>query len=461
VRKRTRLVRPSKQIRHGYVTVPSRFLGQRVMRLGLKRLERLRAGWDDMSDIAAGLAATKRNLQQAVHRNRALSRAGLAERLFTLAFRGLVYPQIWEDPLIDMEALAIGEGDRVVTIASGGCNVLSCLVAAPAHVTALDLNGAHVALTRLKLKALQSLPDHESFFAFFGRGESPANIGAYRRLIAPKLDEATRAYWEGRMASGRQRIWLFKRNPYRHGLLGRFITLAHLLSRLHGIDPRRLLEARSKAEQAAIFESYLAPLFDKPFVRWLTRRPASLYGLGIPPSQFVELSHAPEAMAQVLRERLRRLACDFDLRDNYFARQAFGRGYGDAEGNSLPPYLEKAHFDALRARADRVDVRQMSFTHFLQRSPESDADCFVLLDAQDWMSDADLTELWTQMTRVARPGARVIFRTAGCETILPGRVPDRLLRQWTYEAARSRDLAQRDRSAIYGGFHLYVKTGDA
>ncbi len=51
--------------------------------------------------------ATHHNLRRAVTRHRPLSRAGLQERLFTLMFSGLVYPQIWEDPEIDMEALAL------------------------------------------------------------------------------------------------------------------------------------------------------------------------------------------------------------------------------------------------------------------------------------------------------------------------------------------------------------------
>jgi S-adenosylmethionine:diacylglycerol 3-amino-3-carboxypropyl transferase len=41
----------------------------------------------------------------------------------------------------------------------------------------------------------------------------------------------------------------------------------------------------------------------------------------------------------VLRERVRRLVCDFPFTDNYFAWQALGRGYGPA-GTALPPYLE-------------------------------------------------------------------------------------------------------------------------
>ena len=39
-----------------------------------------------------------RRLRQAVHRHRAGTWQGIQERLFTLAFSGLVYPQIWEDP---------------------------------------------------------------------------------------------------------------------------------------------------------------------------------------------------------------------------------------------------------------------------------------------------------------------------------------------------------------------------
>lgn len=83
-------------------------------------------------------------------------------------------------------------------------------------------------------------------------------------------------------------------------------------------------------------------------------------------------------------------------------------------------------------------------------------DRYVLLDAQDWMRDDSLIGLWSEITRTARPGARVIFRTAGEETILPGRLPDEILSRWDYAAELSHALTQKDRSAIYGGFHLYV-----
>src|SRR5262245_30726466 len=147
-------------------------------------------------------------LKQAVRRHRALSREGILERLFERLFRGLVYTQIWEDPDVDREALALRPDSHVVAIASGGCNVLSYLIDEPARITAVDLSRAHVALNRLKLVAASRLPSWEMFYRFFGAADDEANVAAYERLIEPHLDSQSRLYWEGRSLQqlGRRRI---------------------------------------------------------------------------------------------------------------------------------------------------------------------------------------------------------------------------------------------------------------
>ena len=190
------------------------------------------------------------------------------------------------------------------------------------------------------------------------------------------------------------------------------------------------------------------------------KQPASLYGLGIPPAQYKALAaDSPNGIGDVLSQRLERLACEFDIADNYFAWQAFGRRYAPGPNPSLPPYLKKENFEAVRSRCGRVRYVQRSFTEILRDSPPASFDRYVLLDAQDWMNDADLTALWTEITRTARPGARVIFRTAADERLLPGRLPDKLLGRWTYEEERSREFGRQDRSSIYGAFHLYILKG--
>ena len=399
----------------------------------------------DATPVAAQLGA-------AVHQNAATTRTGLLERAFSRLFQGLVYAQIWEDPVADMEALSLGPGDAVFCIASGGCNAMSYLTAGPESVTAVDLSPAHVALLRLKAAAARGLTQPE-FWALFGRADRASNAGLYDRL-APALDAETRAYWEGRTL-GRRRVTMLTRGLYRYGVLGRFIGAVHGVARLGGVDFRPFLKAESLEAQRDFYDRRVAPLFEMALVRWLARRRASLFGLGIPPAQYDKLAaDGGGDVLPVLRERVRKLMCDFPVGENYFAWQAFHRGY-PADARTVPPYLEAARFDAVQAAAGRVTVTNETMTDRLAKAPAGSYSAFVLLDAQDWMTDAQLTALWREITRTARPGARVLFRTGGAPDILPGRVEPETLAHWLYDAAASARAFAADRSAIYGGVHLY------
>jgi S-adenosylmethionine-diacylglycerol 3-amino-3-carboxypropyl transferase len=385
------------------------------------------------------------------------SRRGLMESLFSQLFTGFVYPQIWEDPEVDVAALELSPGARIATIASGGCNVMSYLVAEPARIIAVDLNPAHLALLKLKLAAARTLEDHADFFQLFGEARGEANVRLFDDRIAAALDEETRRYWQRRNIKGQRRIRLFADGLYRRGVLGRTIGLAHLACRLHGAEPSALLEARTPEEQLAMFESVLGPVFEKPLVRALAKLPTSLYGLGIPPEQYAALTaENPGDPAAVLRDRVRRLLCDFPLADNYFAWQALARAYGPT-GTALPPYLQAANFPLIRQLVGRVDVRHETMTETLKREATATLDGFVLLDAQDWMTPAQLEALWREIDRTAAVTARVICRTAGAASPVDRHLPVPLRQGWRRLDALSAELFARDRSAVYGGFHVYAR----
>ncbi len=411
---------------------------------------------DAQTDLPSNPASTvKRRLGQAVHRHRAASRQGMQERLFTMLFSGLVYPQIWEDPEVDLEALALTPDCHIVTIASGGCNVMSYLAAGPAKISAVDLSPAHVALLRLKLAGAAYLPSYEDFHRFFAHADSHENVKMYRKYLRDKLDPATRQYWEKRTFSGRKRIGLFQRNFYHHGVLGRFIGAAHASARLFGVSFDDLFECETLEDQRRFFETRVRPILKRRLLRWTVDHPAALFGLGIPPAQFHALA-AGRNMLDVLGERLERLICDFPIQENYFAWQAFARRYAPGDDGPLPPYLQRRHFDALRASCDRASIENISVTELLGAQEVNSVDRVVLLDAQDWMTDDQLNALWSEITRCAKPGARVIFRTADLPSLLPGRLEPAILDRWTYHAEASADWTKRDRSSIYGGFHLYT-----
>ncbi|MBO1923287.1 DUF3419 family protein [Thiomicrorhabdus sp. 6S3-12] len=405
---------------------------------------------------------TKSLLRKAVVNSSVFSRKGLLDRLFTAWFDRLVYPQIWEDPEVDIAALELDRNSSVFTISSGGCNALNYLTEDPASVTVVDLNEAHIALIQLKIAALRHLPDAESFYQFFGRADTPENMELYRRYIRPYLDNKTRSYWDKRTGWRRQpRIAMFSKGFYRFGLLGQFIGLIHWLSRRLGYDISLVMQARNRTEQRELFEKHVAPVFDTRLLRWLSNRPMVLYSLGIPPSQFDEMAQdskqQQQGMHELLKDRARSLACDFALEENYFAWQAFAREYDHEKRIALPRYLKAQHFEHLKRACQKIEVYHQSMTERLQAMPNQSLTSYLLLDAQDWMNAQQVNALWQEITRTAKPGARVVFRTAATSSPLEEKLDQQLLQQWQTDAQKNADWTRRDRSAIYGAVFVYHK----
>ena len=388
------------------------------------------------------------------------TKRGVMERLFTLMFQGFVYNQIWEDPVVDMAAMRIQPSSRIITIASGGCNVVNYLAANPARVIAVDLNPNHIALTRLKLAALSYLPTYEDFFQFFGHANTKDNRAKYDTFLVDRLDDTSRKYWENWIPLRGRRINMFARNLYRYGLLGRFLGVLQTVARFHGKRLNDMLTARTPEEQRAIFNRTIAPLFDSALVRALSKMPVSFYALGIPPAQYEELNKASGGdPAALIRRRIEKLACDFPIAENYFAWQAFGRRYDTEDRGAVPAYLQEETYKIVRQRTDRVETHLASMTDFLAGQPAQSLDRYVLLDAQDWMNEEQITALWRQITRTAAPEARVIFRTAGPDSPLERKLPADVIGRWQYDTDNVQAYFDADRSSIYGGFHVYVLKG--
>ena len=74
------------------------------------------------------------------------------------------------------------------------------------------------------------------------------------------------------------------------------------------------------------------------------------------------------------------------------------------------------------------------------------------------MNKEQITALWREIDRTAHArDARVIFRTAGPDSPLPRKLPPDVLAPWTYLEQESREGHAKDRSSIYGGFHIYSR----
>jgi S-adenosylmethionine-diacylglycerol 3-amino-3-carboxypropyl transferase len=400
---------------------------------------------------------TAKLLKRAVRHAPKTSARGLQERLFAFWFNGLVYNQIWEDPDVDAAALRLGPDSKILAISSAGCNILNYLRHSPASITAVDLNIHHLSVARLKLACMAHLPDYESMFQFWGTAKSPTNVDNFTAHVAPHLDPVTLRYWSKRSPVGRRRIEKFTTGFYRCSRLGHLLSAIQHLLRALDMDPELLIRLRDDpAGRAAAFQKHFAPHFDNAFLRWISSSPLSVYNLGIPPEQFRAMhEESGGKLLQHYRGRVDRLINAWSLDDNYFAWQALGRRYDVERRKAVPPYLKPEFRDTIRAALPRVRTLHMSTIDALQRAKPGDFNAFVFLDSQDWMTADILTQQWSLIARVAQPGSRIIFRTAAAASPIERDLPPELAKRFTYHAEESAKGYLDDRSAIYGGFHLY------
>ena len=389
----------------------------------------------------------------AVRQTDVSKKQGVLQKLFAVWFDAFVYNQIWEDPRVDLQALKLDEDSRVLTISSGGCNALNYLLENPQSVTAIDLNRHHIFLLNLKIAALKTLPAYEDFFAFFGFGKGGKTIANYEKFIAPNLDEATRDFWD-------KKIKIFSSGGlYEHSRNGYFLRFFHSFSRLLGCKPEEVLKAKTPAEQAALYEKYIAPFFDSFVIKTIGKMPVTMFGLGIPPQQYDELKKdlaVGGSIIDVYKERAKRLAVEYPIADNYFAWQAFARKYDTENCQAIPEYLKAENYETLKRNARNIHTKIGSVTEEIKNQPFDTFNRFVFLDAQDWMNAEMMTDLWQAIADKGGKNSRIIFRTAGASSPIETNLPSGLREKFVYEEDFSKELFKQDRASIYGGFHLYI-----
>ena len=382
------------------------------------------------------------------------------QRVFDAIYsRSLVYNTCWEDPAVDRLALVLGPEDRMLVIASAGCNVLDYALLSPECIHAVDANPRQTALLELKLAGIQHL-EFEDFFAVFGAGHHPRFEILYRQSLRDNLPPFARDYWDRRLH------WFCASDPrgsfYYHGLSG---MVARGFRSYLGLQPglrssvHTLLEARSLQDQREIYDQRIRPQLWGRAMNWALSRQMTMSMLGVPHPQRkeVERQHAG-GVAGFVREAVDYVFRSLPVWTNYFWT-LYVRGRYSA--TCCPEYLRPENFTALkRGLIERIQVHTCTVTQFLQGTRER-ISRLVLLDHMDWMSSyypEALAEEWDAIRERAAPGARVIFRSAHRE---PDYLDGLLLRDGCavrdlleFHGGLSASLLPMDRVHTYAGFHI-------
>jgi S-adenosylmethionine-diacylglycerol 3-amino-3-carboxypropyl transferase len=306
------------------------------------------------------------------------------------------YAQCWEDADVLLEALDVQPGHTVLSIASGGDNTLALLTRAPGRVIAIDRNPAQVACLELRRAAWERLT-HDELLQLVGSRPSAQRIELYQRC-REGLSAGAREVWDpqpptdlrGIGDAGRFEGYL---RLFRESVLpcvqGR-TTVAELLRGAPSREERERFYARR-------WDSWRWRLL---FHLFFSRAVMSRVGRDPRLFRFVRGSVAARLLA-----RARYAVTALDPAENPYLQWILTGRHTTA----LPAALRPESFAPIRAHLDRLDLRVQTLNQCLAQQESRSIDRFNLSDVFEACSPEEYQQHLTELVRVARPGARLVY----------------------------------------------------
>lgn len=316
----------------------------------------------------------------------------------------LYFAQVREDPRLELAALGAHLDTPIAIVGSAGCTALSLVAAGARDVVAVDLNRSQNHLIELKAAAASGLAPGAAV-ELLGGAPAADRQAAYRGLRS-ELTPAARGYFDARPAA------------VESGVLGIGVTerLMRLIARavrtaVHpGGRVERLLALTTLDQQREFYRQV-----------WDTRRWRLLFRV-LCNRLVLRRAYDERFFAQVedptFASHFHRVAehtlTQLPVRENYFLHQLLT---GRFAPGCPPPYLRRRLPDP----TERLALVDGGFTDYLRTRPDGSIGAYALSNICEWLTAAEIDELFGEIVRTARPGARLVFRNFVGWTEVPDR----------------------------------------
>jgi len=320
-------------------------------------------------------------------------------------FDQIRYAQLWEDADVLNAALGNQRGNTLVSICSAGDNALGMLLLDPAKVITIDLSPAQVACLRMRVAAYQAL-DHQGFIELMGSRPSTRRAELFDAAFA-LLPAELAAFWAERreavLQDGLGGVGKFER--YFRILRQYLLPVVHSRATIDEVFVSKPKAAR-------------AEFLDRRWNNWRWNLLLKLFfsnlvmgRLGRDPAFF---QHVEGSLAEHVAGRLRHAAVDLDPAENPYLHWILKPGHGAA----LPLAWRAEHYDTIRSRLDRLDIREGALETLVESGETADG--FNLSDIFEYMSPEVFEAVYGSILAAANPGARLVY----WNMMVPRRVPD-------------------------------------
>ncbi|MBO9474860.1 DUF3419 family protein [Shimia sp. R10_1] len=348
-------------------------------------------------------------------------------------FDHIRYAQLWEDADVLTASLGDCAGGTLVSICSAGDNALAMLTLDPAKVVVVDLSPAQIACLKLRIGAYQTLT-HPEFLELTGSRSSSRRADLLSRALG-ETDPDTRAFWIALTPEvvryGIGGVGKFER--YFRIFRTRLLPFVHSRKTIDDVFAPRSPKAR---------EVFFDTRFDTFRWRLLLNLFFSRFVMGRMGRDKAFFDHVEGSPAQHVARRIRHAGVDTDPSQNPYLHWILKGTHGDA----LPMAWRPEHYDTIRDRLDRLDIRPGSLEAFVSTGEKANG--FNLSDIFEYMSPDMFETVYGSILSAAAPNARLVY----WNMMAPRRVPARY--QSKVETLRAVEDKQktRDMAFFYSDF---------
>ena len=315
----------------------------------------------------------------------------------------LFFAQVREDPRLELAAFDGWWDGPIAIVSSAGCTALSLLARGAAEVIGVDVNRTQHHLVEFKAAAIAGTGPEEASALLGGAPMRPdARLRGYR-MIRPLLGPAARRYWDDRPV-------VIARGVLQAGATERLMRL--IASALRLVHPRRRVEALLDLTSLDQQREFYGREWDNQRWRLLFRVLCN--------RMVLRRTYDPRFFANVenpsYANHFRRVAAhtltELPVADNYFLHHLLTGRY---PAGSRPPYLTD------HVPTERLTLVDGAFTDYLRGRPDRTLAGFALSNICEWLTAEQVDELFAEIVRTARPGARLVFRNFVGWTEVPPR----------------------------------------
>lgn len=310
----------------------------------------------------------------------------------------ILYTASDEDSWSELDALAIGSTDRVLSVTGSGCRSLNLLLAQPEAVVSVDANPLQNYLLELKVAAMRELR-HGAFLRFMGVREDPDRLATYARI-------------RGHLSEGAAEFWDMNHRALDAGVL---FTGAHeayyrrimpmLFAPRRGLV-RELFEFTDIAEQRRFYHERWNTLWWRMNIRYGTQ--SSFYRMVLPDPSYIAHVELDQPVGAYMLNRFEHTLTTALARDNHFLAVVFLGRYHNEQ--AMPAFLVEEHYEAIRSQLDKLQIVTAPIDAYLAGTPDGSFDAYSLSDISGWTELDQFQQILGDVVRTGRPGARFVYR---------------------------------------------------